>query len=133
MRDMERKFFYRCYQALLVFFALFLGGCFADAHVSGLNEQARPPYGGKVFLTELPLPRPSEFEFVGKVEVSGDLTDSRDTVLSRIANIARNLGANAVVEVKTWKTRSVGVNHHARGKAVIVNNRTLAMLNGEWR
>ena len=121
------------FQLLNCMLAFFLVGCFSDARVSKLNDQGRPPFEGRVFITALPLPHPSEFVPLGDVAVDGDLTESRDAVLNRMADIARNLGANAVVEVKDWRTRTIGTNHHARGRAVIVNNRSLAILNGEWR
>lgn len=108
-------------------------GCFADASVSNMPEETRPPFEGKVFVTALTLPRPSSFTFVGDVAVHGASTESKDVVLNRLANIARNLGANAVVDLKYWDTHLIGTNHHAKGKAVIVDSRQLAVLNGEWR
>lgn len=125
----------------IVFVTLALGsavagtGCLSEARVLNIDGRNYESHDERVFVTTLPLPLPSDYEYVGRIDISGDMTDSESAVLQRMANIARELGANAVVEVKTWQTRAFGGQQlvHATGKGVRTDTHSLAPLTGEWR
>lgn len=89
----------RVFSALV--FALSLAGCAATS-TSTVSSEAKglPAYTGKVFVTEEALPPGLQFIEVGEVEAeikSG--YESGTKLYPLLAEEARKLGANAVVEV----------------------------------
>ncbi len=56
----------------------------------------------KVFVTESVLAGSVQCERLGQIDVGMVTYASKDEVLKRMANKARELGADAVVEVRTW-------------------------------
>jgi len=92
----------------LLFIALFLAGC--SAHSPFILENTTdstpvqntfPASQDKVFITSQSLPA-SSYVSVSRIDVGKIWYGSADGVLDSLADRARELGANAVIETKTW-------------------------------
>src|SRR5258708_1284280 len=60
----------------------------------------------KVFLTQQPLPAYTHYELLEKIEVGKIWYGSTKDISQSMADRARQIGADAVVEVKTWRQPS---------------------------
>ena len=97
-----------------------------------------PSHNGKVFLTKETLPMGINYEVLGKIEVGsgGAGFPSMESVFMAMASQAREFGADAVIEIKTWRQPSLfsWASPQGSGKAIkMVNKMDLSGLNGEWR
>ena len=89
-----------------------------------VNEAKFPPHSDKVFFTEQPLPPTVNFELISTIDVGKVWYGSGKSVYESMAERARQLGANAVVQVKTWRQPS-GYSWsapHGSGQAVRVDD-----------
>ena len=89
-----------------------------------VSKATYPPYGGKVFVTEQALPATIKYETVGTVDVGKIWYGSDKNVLASMAERARQIGANAVINVKTWHQPSgfSWAAPHGHGEAVRLND-----------
>ena len=91
---------------------------------SPVSEAKFPPHSDKVFFTEQPLPPTVNFELISTIDVGKVWYGSNKSVYKSMADRARQLGANAVVQVKTWRQPS-GYSWsapHGSGQAVRVDD-----------
>jgi len=91
-----------------------------------------PPHQGRVFITEQTLPSSVEFELISTIEVEKKWYGSTANALMPMAERARKLGANAVIQVRTWFAPSgfSWAAPHAAGQAVMVQDINLLESNG---
>lgn len=104
---------------------------------SPVSEAEFPPHSDKVFFTQQSLPSTVKFEFISAIDVGKVWYGSRKRVYTSMAERARQLGANAVVQVKTWHQPSgyAWIAPHGSGQAVHVDDiQQLHALNlqGSW-
>jgi len=97
-----------------------------------------PPHSNRVYVTIANLPTTIKYEVLGSLEVGKVWYGSSDDVLQSLADGARNLGADAVVEVKTWHQPSgwSWAAPHGSGTAVKITEQTsedLSNLKGDWK
>ena len=73
-----------------------------------------------------------EYDFVSTIEVGKIWYGSAGNVLESIGERARELGANAVIDVKTWHQPSgfSWAAPHGSGRAVVVNDMEKFKLSG---
>ena len=102
-----------------------------------VSEANFPPHTEKVFLTEQPLPSTVKFEPISTIDVGKVWYGSSKSVYKSMAERARQLGANAVVQVKTWH-QPAGYSWsapHGSGQAIHVDDMdqvTALDLKGSW-
>jgi hypothetical protein len=130
----------------LVCSLLALGGC-STAHdpfiirdttsASMQSPITYPAHNRKVFLTQQLLPADIHYELIEKIEVGKIWYGSTKDVSQSIADRARQIGADAVVEMKTWRQPSgfSWAAPHGSGKAVRLSENatnSLSNLKGQW-
>lgn len=131
------------FSSLAVVFLL-LAGCSAHSPMIVKNtvDTTPPavanlaPHQEKVFVTKISLPA-SAYDFVSMIEVGKIWYGSSTSVLVSLANRARELGVDAVIEVKTWHQPSgfSWAAPHGSGKAVKFKNKKdidFNTLGGDW-
>jgi len=96
-----------------------------------------PPHTNKVFITEAALPDSMPYERLGQIGVGMTTYSSMNEVKKRMANKARELGADAVIELHTWKQPSgwAWVAPQGEGQSVRIKNRSsidFSQMEGEW-
>jgi len=106
--------------------------------VTQVAEKKYPPHQNKVFVTNQLLPESARYEVLGKLEVGKVWYGSSHKVLESLADGARELGADAVVEVKTWHQPSgwSWAAPHGSGKAVKIidpSSVDFSALTGWWK
>jgi hypothetical protein len=69
---------------------------------SPASNNQYPVYTGKVFITEQSLPVSIEFDLISTVDVGKVWYGSSNNVYTSMADKARALGANAIIQAKTW-------------------------------
>lgn len=126
--------------------ALALTGCAAhspmiiktttDARQVSANKYAA--HDKQVFVTADSLPSTAKYEVLGRVEVRRGWYGSADNALADLADGARKLGADAVVEVKTWHQPSAWAwsAPHGSGLAVKIvdpGSVDFAEMEGSWK
>lgn len=125
------------------FLMLVLAGCSAhspmimknttDTEVVSSNSYAS--HQNKIFLTEESLPANSQAEVIANIGVGKVWYGNSKNVYESMATRARELGADAVVEIKTWKQPS-GFSWfapHGSGKAIKLQDQSiLSKMKGEW-
>ncbi len=94
------------------------------------------PHQERVFVTQERLPADS-YDFVSMIDVGKIWYGGSTKVLISMADRARELGADAVIEVKTWHQPSgfSWAAPHGSGKAVKFKNKTsidFSRLHGDW-
>lgn len=102
-----------------------------------VSEAKFPPHSDKVFFTEQSLPSTVKFELISAIDVGKVWYGSKGRVYKSMAERARQLGANAVVQVKTWRQPSgfSWAAPHGSGQAIHVEDmHQLEALNlqGSW-
>ena len=112
--------------------ALSLSGCSAHnpfimaptTDSSPVGQSKYPAHHDKVFVTEQSIPAGVEFEVISTVDVGKIWYGASDDVLISMADRARELGANGIVQVKTWKQPSgfSWAAPHGSGQAVRVSD-----------
>ena len=104
------------------------------------STQSSTAYSGhqrKVFVTEQALPASEKYEVVEQIEVGKIWYGESKSVVQAMADRARQIGADAVVEAKTWRQPS-GFSWsapHGSGKAIKLlqsSTNALAALRGDW-
>ena len=95
------------------------------------------PHSDRVFVTSASLPTTAKYEVLGQLEVGKVWYGSSHDVLQSLADGARKLGADAVVEVKTWHQPSgwSWAAPHGSGKAVKITEPgsvRFSDLAGDW-
>lgn len=123
-----------------------LAGCSAHSpfiikdtiDVNQFEATKYPPHRNRVFVTSASLPATTKYEILGSLEVGKVWYGSSDNVIQSLADGARKLGADAVVEVKTWHQPSgwSWAAPHGSGKAVKIikpANAELSNLRGDWK
>lgn len=124
---------------------LVLGGCAAhspmiiknttDTHPVGSGATQFPAHHDKVFVTQQGLPAGVSFQEIARVDVGKIWYGSSKNVLASMAERGRELGANAIVQVKTWRQPSgfSWAAPHGSGLAVRVSDpKSLESLSGSW-
>jgi hypothetical protein len=104
---------------------------------SPVSEAKFPPHSDKVFFTEQSLPSSVGFELISSIDVGKVWYGSSKDVYTSMAARARQLGANAVIQVKTWHQPSgfSWAAPHGSGQAIHINDiHQLDALNleGSW-
>lgn len=94
------------------------------------------PHHEKVFVTEDTLPA-SAYEFVSVIDVGKIWYGGSTSVLVSMADRARQLGADAVIDVRTWHQPSgfSWAAPHGSGKAIKFKNKgeiDFSKLHGDW-
>lgn len=95
-------------------------------------------HGDKVYVTASSLPESVKYEVLGQLDVGKVWYGSSENALESLADGARKLGADAVVEVKTWHQPSgwAWAAPHGSGKAIKFANRDKVDFNalgGSWK
>ena len=70
-----------------------------------VKNQLTTPYAAhtnKVFVTEAILANSIQYDRLGQIDVGMVTYASKNEVLKRMANKARQLGADAIIDVHTW-------------------------------
>jgi hypothetical protein len=119
-----------------------LTGCYSHSprifetttDVEQISTSTYPPHTNRVYLTSVSPPA-VKYEVLGLLDVWYGTSDS---VLQSLADAARNLGADAVVEVRTWNPPEGWSTWapHGSGKAVKIKEPSsvdFSSLGGEWK
>ena len=127
-----------------LFILLVLSGCSAHnpfiikntVQNSQVSEKSLQPHSEKVFISRDSMPADS-YDLIGFVEVGKIWYGSSSNVLESMANRGRELGADAVIEVKTWHQPSgfSWAAPHGSGKAIKYKDKTkidYSKLHGDW-
>lgn len=93
-----------------IIITLVLAGCSAHNpfiikntdEVQNISEHTYPPHSKPVYVTEYKIPATVQYETLGKIEVGKVWYGSSDNVLQSMADRAREIGADGVVEIRTW-------------------------------
>jgi hypothetical protein len=106
-----------------------------DSAVASPNKY--PANHDKVFVTEQSLPAGVDYDVIGTIEVGKVWYGSSDNVVTSMADRARELGANAVIQVKTWHQPSgfSWAAPHGSGEAVRIKDTgslTSLRVAGDW-
>jgi hypothetical protein len=101
-----------------------LAGCLLLPGCSARAPQKYPANQGKVFITSQALPEGVAFDPIRGVHAARSWYGSSVPVLIVIADQARKLGANAIIEEKTWYSpHGFGwATPHCAGQAVWVSD-----------
>lgn len=89
-----------------------------------VSEARFPPHTDQVFFTEQPLPSTVKFEVISTIDVGKVWYGSSKSVYKSMAERARQLGANAVIQVKTWHQPAgyAWYSPHGSGQAIHVED-----------
>ena len=125
----------RIYPFALAGLFLLMAGC-----ASGTHRLTAATYAGHtnpVFITKATLPSES-FEPIADLELSKGWYGSTDNTQQALADRARELGADAVLSMKSWHAPSAWswASPYASGKAVRLRGDPKQILNGvggDWR
>ena len=106
--------------------------------VNALSGKKLPAQAGKVFLTGESLPKEFGYEPLAQIEVGKVWYGSDEKVYATLAEEARKIGADAVIEIGTWH-QPAGWSWAApqgTGKAIKFNNPStvdLSKIKGQWK
>jgi hypothetical protein len=114
--------------SLTVALSLFLSACSAHnpfiitntTESSPVSKSKYPAHHDRVFITEQSLPAGVDFELLSTIDVGKIWYGSSENVLISMADRARELGANGIIQAKTW-TQPSGFSWaapHGSGQAV---------------
>jgi hypothetical protein len=101
-----------------------------------VSQTQYPAHHDKVFITDQSLPSNVVVEQVATIEIGKIWYGSTKNVTTSMADRARELGANAVIQVKTWHQPSgfSWAAPHGSGLAVRVSDpKALESLAGSWQ
>jgi hypothetical protein len=104
-------------------------------HIVSTNSY--PSHTNQVFVTEESLPSSVKYELLGTIDVGKVWYGSSSDVKQSMADRARMIGADAVVDVKTWHQPSgwSWAAPHGSGNAVKILSPlsvSISDLHGEW-
>jgi len=96
------------------------------------------PHDRKVFMTEESLPLNAVYTEIASIEVGFAHSAPMDDVLRALAEKAREVGADGVIRVKTWKQPAGWSNFspQASGTAIVIDDKEtidLASTQGSWQ
>lgn len=131
----------------MVLCAAALGGCAAHSPMimkqtvdvaMAPNAPKLAPHTEKVLFLDNAPPSSVRYEVLGEINAGAVWYGGPDALLDAMADKARSIGADAVVEIGTWKQPSgfSWAAPHATGKAVKILNKkavNLSALGGTWR
>ncbi len=125
----------RIYPVALVGSLLLVSGCAAGTH--RLTSTTYPPHTNPVFVTKATLPLES-FEPIADLEESKGWYGSTDNTQQALADRARELGADAVLNMKSWHAPSAWswASPYSSGRAVKLRGDPKQILKGvagDWR
>ena len=137
----------KTYKFLYLFLIIFgLSGCsahnpFIITDTIDIKKQETSKYSehnNSIYVTTASLPGAVEYEVLAILEVGKIWYGSSKNILQSLADGARKVGADAVVDVKTWHQPSgfSWAAPHGSGKAIKViksDNFDLNTLSGEWK
>jgi hypothetical protein len=116
----------------IVLFCLFLPACsahnpFIITNTTQSSPVSQSKYSGhndKVFITEQSLPSSLEFDLISTIDVGKIWYGSSENVYTSMADRARELGANAIIQAKTWHQPSgfSWAAPHGSGQAVRISD-----------
>jgi uncharacterized protein YbjQ (UPF0145 family) len=106
--------------------------------VNQLSTSKYEPHNNRIYVTSANAPATAKYEVLGQVEVGKVWYGSSQDVLQSLADAARKLGADAVVEVQTWLQPSgwSWAAPHGSGKAIKITEPAsvdFSILEGEWK
>ena len=107
------------------------------ANVTTVSQNKYPAHSNKVLLTPQTLPESDKIEVLETIEVGKVWYGSNKNVASSLAERARAIGADAVIDYKTWKQPS-GFSWfapHGSGEAIkilVKSSIDLSSIQGEW-
>ena len=94
-----------------------------------------PAHTHKVFLTDELLPASVKYESIGKIDAGKVTTSNTEELLILIADGSRKAGADAVINLKTWRQPSGWSWNapHGSGELIrIADTNSLVGLTGYW-
>jgi hypothetical protein len=113
---------------ILVGLISFLAGCSAHSpfiitdttQSSSVSHKKYAAHSEKVFITTQSLPSSIEFELISTIDVGRIWYGSSGDVYTSMADRARELGANVIIQAKTWRqpSGSSWAAPHGSGQAV---------------
>jgi hypothetical protein len=116
----------------VVLFSLFLSACsshnpFILTNTTQSSPVSRSKYSAhndRVFITAQSLPSSIEFDLISTIDVGKIWYGSSENVYTSMADRARELGANAIIQAKTWRQPSgfSWAAPHGSGQAVRVSD-----------
>lgn len=103
-----------------------------------ISQTKYAPHNNPIYVTEASLPANAKYEVMAQLEVGKIWYGSSGDVLQSLADGARKIGADAVIEVKTWHQPSgwSWAAPHGSGKAIKVTEPTsvnFGSLKGTWK
>ena len=107
------------------------------ANVTTVSQNKYPAHSNKVLLTPQTLPESDKIEVLETIEVGKVWYGSNKKVALSLAERSRAIGADAVIEYKTWNQPS-GFSWfapHGSGKAIKILDKSsvdLSSIQGEW-
>jgi len=125
----------RIHPVVLIGLLMLVGGCAAGTRQ--LTSTTYPAHTNLVFVTKSTLP-PESFEPIADLEESKGWYGSTDNTQQALADRARELGADAVLNMKSWHAPSAWswASPYSSGKAVKLRGDPKQILNGiagDWR
>ncbi len=132
--------------AILLTGILLLAGCSAHSpfiaknttDVTAVSQNKYPAHRNKVLLTPQALPESAKIEVLERIEVGKIWYGSSKKVALSLAERARAIGADAVIDYKTW-TQPSGFSWfapHGSGAAIKILDKAsvdLSSMQGEWQ
>jgi hypothetical protein len=102
-----------------------------------VSQEKYAPHSNPVFVTAASLPPTAKYEVVAQIEVGKAWYGSDRRVLQTLAERGRQLGADAVIETKTWHQPSgwSWASPHGSGKAIKVTDKgsiNFSTMEGAW-
>jgi len=106
--------------------------------VKNIAGNAYEPHNKRVFITHAHLPETAKYETLAKIDVGKATYGTYDYVYENMADSAREIGADAVVDVETWMQPGGWgwSTPHGRGVAVKITEAEsvdLQNLSGYWK
>jgi hypothetical protein len=132
-------------RVIIIFGMIVLTGCSAHSpfiiknttDVTAVSQSKYPAHSNKVLVTSQTLPESAKFEVLEHIEVGKIWYGSSKNVALSLAERARAIGADAVIEYKTWHQPS-GFSWyapHGSGKAIKILDKSSvdrSSIKGEW-
>jgi hypothetical protein len=106
--------------------------------VTVVSAQTYPAHQRQVFVTTASLPGAAKYEVLAELEVGRVWYGSRGKVVQSLANAARGLGGDAVIEIRTWHQPAgwSWAAPHGSGKIVKITDPAsvdLGKVEGSWQ
>jgi hypothetical protein len=110
----------------------------ATTDTTPISQTKYAPHHNPVYVMEAPLPPGAKYEVLAQLEVGKIWYGSSNNVMQSLADGARSIGADAVIEVKTWHQPSgwSWAAPHGSGKAIKITEPAsvdFKNLSGTWK